>query len=57
MIYQYSKEIFKKLKINTEKVVIDIEKPAVDETSKKEKKVKYDRKRKTISDTLSVGGK
>ena len=54
---QENKRLEEEAMVNTEKVVIDIEKPAVDETSKKEKKVKYDRKRKTISDTLSVGGK
>ena len=43
--------------INTEKVLINIEKPKDEAKPKKESKRKYDRKRKTISDSLSVRGK
>jgi hypothetical protein len=43
--------------INTEKVVINIERPQDDAKPKKESKRKYGRKRKTVSDTLSTGGK
>ena len=41
--------------INTEKVVIDIDKPQDSGTDKKEKK--NGGKRKTISDTITTGGK
>ena len=54
---QENKRLEEEAMVNTEKVVIDIEKPQEKQSVKKEKKTKYDRKRKTISDTFSVGGK
>ena len=54
---QENKRLEEEAMVNTEKVVIDIESPAEEQTTKKEKKTKHDRKRKTVSDTLSTGGK
>ena len=54
-----AKRLEEEAMINEGKVVIDIEKSDRKNTSAKEKrqKKKYDRKRKTVSDSLSVGGK
>ena len=54
---QENKRLEEETMVNTEKVVINIDSPSVEEKQKKENKTKYGRKRKTISDTLSVGGK
>jgi hypothetical protein len=54
---QENRRLEEEAMVNTEKVVIDIEKPQEDGSGKKEKETKYGRKRKTVSDSLSVGGK
>ena len=54
---QENRRLEEEAMVNTEKVVIDIVKPQEDKSEKKEKKTKYGRKRKTVSDSLSVGGK
>jgi hypothetical protein len=54
---QENRRLEEEAMVNTEKVVIDIEKPQEDKSEKKEKETKYGRKRKTVSDSLSVGGK
>ena len=52
---QENKRLEEEAMINTEKVVIDIDKPQDSGTDKKEKK--NGGKRKTISDTITTGGK
>lgn len=52
---QENKRLEEEAMINTEKVVIDIEKPQDDGSDKKQKKNVG--KRKTISDTIATGGK
>ncbi len=52
---QENKRLEEEAMINTEKVVIDIKGPADDGAEKKDRN--NGRKRKTVSDTISVGGK